>query len=99
MNSIETVRHAVAALAEDARLRGGARTRMRVIDNLHDPNDRWIRMEEGPFKTTVAPGDTYERYVKLTLEVEDVEDDRDPLLIKAHLRICLDHLRYWMPDR
>lgn len=95
MNSIEVVRRAVAALEEDA---FGTRVRLRVTDNLDAASDdRWIRVEEGPFKWSA---DT-DRYVRLTLEVEDFEEGRPDVeqRLKAELRQSLDVLRNYTPGR
>lgn len=61
--NVETLRQAVAELAEE--------TRLKVVDRLDDPNERCLKIEEGSHRSaTVQPGDT-QRYCHLTIEVED----------------------------
>jgi hypothetical protein len=86
----ETLRQAVAELAEE--------TRLEVVDRLDDPNEGWVQIIDGPQKdSTVERGDT-DRYVRLTIECDvgslDDETHRAHVeQLKAEIHQSLHYLR------
>ncbi len=83
MNRIESLRRTAARFATEV-------PRLRVIDTLDDPLKPELQLKGGPYKaTTEKYGDT-DRYVNLTIELED----NDPV-DEAYEAVFKDAVQEW----